>query len=97
MQLIGQAGGEGAVYRVDLRLRPNGTLGLLAYSLSETIRYYRHAAKNWERQALIKTRAAAGSESLITDFLKTMSPLIYRQDPPATAISEVRTAKDKNG
>ena len=95
MQLVGQPGGEGAVYRVDLRLRPNGTLGLLAYSLAETIRYYQITAKNWERQALIKTRTAAGSESLVAGFLKTMSPLIYRQESPATAIGEVRAAKDK--
>src|SRR5581483_5439722 len=94
-QLIGQASGEGAVYRTDFRLRPNGGIGLLAYSLSEFIRYYEGPAQNWERQALIKARCAAGSVGLVANFLSTVSPAIYKTEPLAEALRDVRIAKDK--
>ena len=58
---MGQPAGEGAAYRVDLRLRPHGRDGALACSLNEVIRYYRENAQAWELQALIRARAAAGS------------------------------------
>src|ERR1044072_8745725 len=59
-KLVGQSGGEGAAYRVDLRLRPHGRDGSLACSLAEATRYYRSSAQDWERQALIRSRAAGG-------------------------------------
>jgi glutamate-ammonia-ligase adenylyltransferase len=40
-KLVGQQSGEGAAYRVDLRLRPHGRIGALALSVKDTIRYYR--------------------------------------------------------
>ena len=57
-RLVGQSGGEGAAYRVDLRLRPHGRDGALACSLQEAKRYYTHTAQDWERQTLIRSRAA---------------------------------------
>jgi len=53
-RIVGQSGGEGAAYRVDLRLRPHGRDGSLACSLAEANRYYMSSAQDWERQALIR-------------------------------------------
>src|SRR5687768_14724872 len=53
-RLVGQSGGEGAAYRVDLRLRPHGRDGALACSLQEATRYYEKSAQDWDRQALIR-------------------------------------------
>ncbi len=67
-KLVGQPAGESAAYRVDLRLRPHGRDGALASSLAEALKYYSKSAQAWERQALIRSRAAAGSNSLFARF-----------------------------
>ena len=59
-RIVGGQSGEGAAYRVDLRLRPFGRDGALATSLEEAVRYYRETAQAWELQTLIRSRAAAG-------------------------------------
>jgi len=46
--MVGQPSGEGAAYRVDLRLRPHGRNGALASSLSEAVKYYSGPAQQWE-------------------------------------------------
>ncbi|NNE99166.1 MAG: glutamine-synthetase adenylyltransferase, partial [Pyrinomonadaceae bacterium] len=55
-RLVGQQTGEGAAYRVDLRLRPHGRVGALAISLNEALSYYKKSAQMWERQVLIRSR-----------------------------------------
>ena len=54
---VGEPTGEGAAYRIDVRLRPHGRVGALAISLDEAVRYYETAAQDWELQALIRARA----------------------------------------
>ena len=53
---------EGTVFRVDLRLRPEGTGGPLALPLDGYRAYHATRGALWERQALIKARMAAGDE-----------------------------------
>jgi glutamate-ammonia-ligase adenylyltransferase len=95
-RLVGQSGGEGAAYRVDLRLRPHGRDGALACSLQEATRYYDRWAQDWERQALIRARAAVGSASLFARFKEAVTPYVFRQDVSVTdALASVRLAKQK--
>jgi len=95
-RLVGQTGGEGAAYRVDLRLRPHGRDGALACSLDEATRYYRKSAQDWERQALIRSRAAAGSTELFARFKAAVTPEIFRPDVSVRdALASVRLAKQK--
>ena len=95
-RLVGQSGGEGAAYRVDLRLRPHGRDGALACSLQEAERYYMHTAQDWERQALIRSRAAVGSAELFSRFKAAVTPAIFRPDVSVTgALASVRLAKQK--
>jgi glutamate-ammonia-ligase adenylyltransferase len=94
-QTVGGIGGEGAVYRIDLRLRPHGRAGDIAVSLDEAIDYYRHVAQTWERQALIRTRAAAGDEAVVQRFLKRVKSYIYPLDPLPALLEEIRSTKDK--
>ncbi len=54
----------GVCYRVDLRLRPEGTLGDVCISLAAAKEYYARRARDWELQMLIKARVAAGDEAL---------------------------------
>jgi glutamate-ammonia-ligase adenylyltransferase len=95
-RIVGQSGGEGAAYRVDLRLRPHGRDGSLACSLHEAIRYYMQSAQDWERQALIRSRAAAGSAELFARFKDAVIPYVFRPDVSVSAaLASVRLAKQK--
>ncbi len=55
---------EDVVFRVDLRLRPEGSRGAIANSLPSMERYYETWGRPWERQAWLKARASAGSQVL---------------------------------
>src|SRR5207247_2261431 len=46
----------GSLFRVDLRLRPEGSAGPLARSLESMENYYGGFGETWERLALIKAR-----------------------------------------
>ena len=95
-RIVGQSGGEGAAYRVDLRLRPHGRDGALACSLQEATRYYKSSAQDWERQALIRSRAAAGSAELFASFKEAVTPHVFRPDVSVSgALESVRLAKQK--
>lgn len=95
-RLVGQPAGEGAAYRVDLRLRPHGRDGALASSLDEAVRYYREAAQAWERQALIRSRAAAGSVQLYARFAERVVRSVYTVEQTVEgALLNVKLAKQK--
>jgi glutamate-ammonia-ligase adenylyltransferase len=95
-RLVGQSGGEGAAYRVDLRLRPHGRDGALACSLHEGVRYYMSSAQDWERQTLIRARAAAGSADLFNRFKESVTSSVFRPDVSVSgALASVRLAKQK--
>lgn len=96
VKFAGQSAGEGAAYRVDLRLRPHGRDGALACSLDEATRYYHKTAQAWERQALIRSRAAAGSPSLFSQFAGAVKSHVFRVDVSVKeALESVRLAKQK--
>ena len=95
-KLVGHPAGEGAAYRVDLRLRPHGRDGTLACSLTEALKYYSKTAQDWERQALIRSRPAAGSSLLFSRFAGAVQDYIYRADVSVKdALANVRLAKQK--
>jgi [glutamine synthetase] adenylyltransferase / [glutamine synthetase]-adenylyl-L-tyrosine phosphorylase len=96
VKFVGHSGGEGAAYRVDLRLRPHGRDGALACSLDEAARYYEKSAQDWERQALIRVRPAAGSGELFARFKEKVTPHVFRSDVSVSnALASVRLAKQK--
>ncbi len=68
---------EGFCYRVDLRLRPEGTHGELCISLEGARHYYEKRARDWELQMLIKARAMAGDLALGEALLEFVEPLTY--------------------
>ncbi|MGD9588103.1 MAG: hypothetical protein AB7Q37_06560 [Pyrinomonadaceae bacterium] len=95
-RLVGNQSGEGAAYRIDLRLRPRGRVGALALSLKETTRYYLNEARNWERQVLIRSRCSAGSPEVFRQFHDSVESAVYDRDlDPAAALEEVYRSKKK--
>ncbi len=68
---------EGTVWRVDLRLRPEGSQGPIANSLPAAERYYETFGRLWERAAMIRARPVAGDLALGRAALDELSPFIY--------------------
>jgi glutamate-ammonia-ligase adenylyltransferase len=95
-RLVGRQSGEGAAYRVDLRLRPHGRDGALSCSLAEALSYYRAKAQAWELQTLIRSRAAAGTSALYTRFAEEVRARVYTHAASVEeALRNVRLAKQK--
>jgi len=95
-KLTGQQAGEGAAYRVDLRLRPHGRIGALAISLKEALEYYRNSARNWERQVLLRARGSAGDADLFKLFHTELEDVIYQKNVSLEeALEMVRLSKLK--
>src|SRR5437660_2391374 len=80
-EILSRVTREGPVFRIDMRLRPQGGEGELAISLSHALNYYAHGAHDWERQALIKARHSAGDEILAREFIRGVQRHIYGGSP----------------
>lgn len=95
-KLVGSPSGEGAAYRVDLRLRPHGSLGALALSVSDMIRYFKTEARAWERQVLIRSRGCAGDTDIFKRFIGTIEDLIFsKKQTVESALASVRHSKER--
>jgi glutamate-ammonia-ligase adenylyltransferase len=86
---------EGYLYRVDLRLRPEGRLGNISYSLDGFRRYYYSRGETWERLALLKAYPVAGDSQLGEQFLRMVAPFVYERPFDLEALNEVRSMKQK--
>src|SRR5260370_37131019 len=85
--------GTGSLFRVDLRLRPEGSAGPLARSLDSMENYYAGFGETWERIALIKTRGIDGSRELAYEFLRQHQPFIYPKSPTPDLLDEIARIK----
>jgi [glutamine synthetase] adenylyltransferase / [glutamine synthetase]-adenylyl-L-tyrosine phosphorylase len=84
---------EGACFRVDADLRPEGRNGPLSRTLQSYEAYWDRWAQPWELQALIKARPVAGDRDLAERFLAQAWARTYppRLDP--ATVAEVRRMK----
>ena len=95
-KIVGEQTGEGAAYRVDLRLRPNGRVGALSISLKEAVKYYKTSSHMWERQVLIRSRSSAGDPEIFTNFLSKLESNIFSPDETVEhALGNVLKSKEK--
>ena len=95
-KLVGEQTGEGAAYRVDLRLRPHGRVGALAISVKEACNYYKTSAQMWERQVLIRSRSCAGNEDVFQGFYESVTPYVFSEkETVENALQNVRRSKEK--
>jgi glutamate-ammonia-ligase adenylyltransferase len=85
---------EGIAWRVDLRLRPEGSRGPVANSLPAAERYYETFGRLWERVALLRARPVAGDLELGRAVLEELTPFVYtRHVDPAVATEIVKLAE----
>jgi glutamate-ammonia-ligase adenylyltransferase len=80
---------------VDLRLRPDGTLGEIAISGEGARKYYAERARDWEKQMLIKARVAAGEPEPGAALLEFVEPLIYRSSLDFRAVEAVSETRQR--
>src|SRR5437773_6984702 len=86
---------QGSLFRVDLRLRPEGSAGPLARSLESMENYYAGFGETWERLALIKARGIAGSRELAYEFLRQHQPFIYPKRRTPDLLDEIASIKHR--
>jgi len=84
---------HGACYRVDLRLRPEGTLGEVCISLDGAKAYYQTRARDWELQMMIKARVAAGDREPGRVLLDLVEPQTYSSTLDFSKVEAVSEAR----
>jgi glutamate-ammonia-ligase adenylyltransferase len=84
---------EGYLFRVDLRLRPEGRMGAVALSLDGYRRYHADRAELWERQALLKSRVSAGDPQVAEQFTAFVQETVWRRGIDAGIVKAVRAMK----
>ena len=88
-----QATADGTVFRVDLRLRPEGRNGPLCNSLAAAEEYYETFGRTWERQAWLRARPAAGDRALGDELLALLEPFIYPRSIDPRMVDDVRALR----
>ncbi len=83
----------GHLFRIDLRLRPEGSTGPIVRSLASLENYYAGFGEMWERLALIKARGIAGDQELAYDFLRQHQPFIYPKTATPELLDEIAAIK----
>ncbi|HKQ29676.1 MAG TPA: bifunctional [glutamate--ammonia ligase]-adenylyl-L-tyrosine phosphorylase/[glutamate--ammonia-ligase] adenylyltransferase, partial [Burkholderiales bacterium] len=84
---------DGFVFRVDMRLRPNGASGPLVLSFDATEQYYQTHGRDWERYALIKARVVGGDAVAGEELLTTLRPFVFRKYLDYGALDAIRDMK----
>jgi glutamate-ammonia-ligase adenylyltransferase len=82
----------GFLYRVDMRLRPEGDSGRLFGGLTNTIEYYKTRGRHWEYQAMIKARAVWGKK-IGDQFFEMLYPVVYQRHDVNTILVEIKEVK----
>ncbi|KAA0259065.1 bifunctional [glutamate--ammonia ligase]-adenylyl-L-tyrosine phosphorylase/[glutamate--ammonia-ligase] adenylyltransferase [Deferribacter autotrophicus] len=85
----------GIVFRVDLRLRPDGEKGALALPLRSYEIYYETYGQSWERMMLLKANPVAGNIDLGHQFLETVRPFVFRRTLDTKLINDLIEIKGK--
>jgi glutamate-ammonia-ligase adenylyltransferase len=93
VKLLSEPTGDGYVFRVDLRLRPDAAATQVAISTDAALDYYEAMGQNWERAAMIKARACAGDPQTGAQFLAGLAPFIWRRYLDFAAIEDIQSIK----
>jgi [glutamine synthetase] adenylyltransferase / [glutamine synthetase]-adenylyl-L-tyrosine phosphorylase len=96
-ELLSRHTREGPVFRIDLRLRPQGSEGEPAVPLLHAVQYYSRVAHDWELQAMIKARHSAGDVGLAREFIRAVQPYVYRSALNFAAIKTALDTREKMG
>lgn len=94
-ELLSTYTAEGMCYRVDLRLRPDGSLGEVCLALEGAEQYYARRARDWELQMMIKARVAAGDRVTGRALLDFVEPRTYSTTLDFSAIEALSGTRER--
>ncbi len=93
IKTLSEESANGHVFRVDMRLRPEGRFGSLSRSLSGFRAYYESWAENWERQALLKARFIAGDRPLGDTYMTLVEGYVFRNRVTSVFLQDMKDNK----
>jgi glutamate-ammonia-ligase adenylyltransferase len=91
--LLGGKGPDGQAFRVDLRLRPDGTQGQLALAVLAYEAYYTRFGQTWEQMALLKARPIAGDARTGEAFMALVQPFVYQRHLDREGLQRIQDMK----
>ncbi|MDR1163601.1 MAG: bifunctional [glutamate--ammonia ligase]-adenylyl-L-tyrosine phosphorylase/[glutamate--ammonia-ligase] adenylyltransferase [Candidatus Accumulibacter sp.] len=87
--------GDGRVFRVDMRLRPNGDSGPLVCSLNSLENYFITQGREWERYAWIKARVMNEGDNRQDEWVRSLEnvarPFVFRKYLDFGAVNAMRS------
>jgi glutamate-ammonia-ligase adenylyltransferase len=92
-RMLQQRTGDGYVFRVDLRLRPDPASTQVAISTEAALYYYEREGRTWERAAMIKARPCAGDARAGEVMVADLAPFIWRKHLDFAALADVHDMK----
>ncbi len=92
-RLLQQRTGDGYVFRVDLRLRPDPSSTQVAISTDAALHYYEREGRTWERAAMIKARPCAGDARAGEALIAEIAPFVWRKHLDFAALADVHDMK----
>jgi glutamate-ammonia-ligase adenylyltransferase len=92
-RLLQQRTGDGYVFRVDLRLRPDPASTPVAISTAAALHYYEREGRTWERAAMIKARPCAGDANAGEALVAEIAPFVWRKHLDFAALADVHDMK----
>ena len=92
-RLLQQRTGDGYVFRVDLRLRPDPSSTQVAISTDAALHYYEREGRTWERAAMIKARPCAGDANAGEAVIAEIAPFVWRKHLDFAALADVHDMK----
>ena len=81
------------LFRIDVRLRPEGSQGPLVRSFDSVENYYAGYGETWERMALIKARGIAGDRELLYEFGHYLQPFVFPRMVSPDLLDEIAELK----
>ncbi len=90
MKAMGEVTADGYVFRVDIRLRPESSAGVIVRSIESYENYYEGWGDLWERQALIKARPVGGDMEFGDEFVRMIHPFVYQRYLDGVTLSEIK-------
>jgi glutamate-ammonia-ligase adenylyltransferase len=92
-RVLQQRTGDGYVFRVDLRLRPDPSSTPVAVSTEFALGYYEREGRTWERAAMIKARPCAGDVAAGEALITELAPFVWRRHLDFTALGDIHEMK----
>ncbi|MDB5575912.1 MAG: bifunctional [glutamate--ammonia ligase]-adenylyl-L-tyrosine, partial [Bradyrhizobium sp.] len=92
-RILQQRNGDGYVFRVDLRLRPDPSSTQVAISMAAALHYYERDGRTWERAAMIKARPCAGDAKAGEAMVAEIAPFVWRKHLDFAALADVHDMK----